>query len=239
MHRAPHARWRCRHFDVFDAVLRESVDDGVDDGGRGADGAGFTCALHADRVAAAAIGQFVQIERRHVIGARHAIVEVTAGHQLPALFVIDTAFGEGLADALRDPDSRVRKNAASALGLIKDVLAVEPLMVALANDASAEVRCEIAAALGHIQDPKAVSALITALRDPLGRVRVCAIEALREIHDPKVVESLIYALRDSNLDVRYQVQDTLRDITGMDFGSDVEKWLSWLNQLKKQGHETK
>ena len=39
----------------------------------------------------------------HIVGARHAIVEVAAGHQLSALLVIDAAFGQRLAYALGEP----------------------------------------------------------------------------------------------------------------------------------------
>ena len=43
----------------------------------------------------------VDLERRQIIGARHAVVHERAGHEL-AVLVIDRAFEQRLADALRD-----------------------------------------------------------------------------------------------------------------------------------------
>ena len=43
----------------------------------------------------------VDLERRQVIGARHAVVHERAGHEL-AVLVVDRAFEQRLADALRD-----------------------------------------------------------------------------------------------------------------------------------------
>ena len=61
---------------------------------------------------------------------------------------------EPLLAALRDKDEDVRKNAALALGYIKDPRAVEPLLAAL-KDKDKEVRGIAALSLGEIKDPRA------------------------------------------------------------------------------------
>ena len=43
----------------------------------------------------------VDLERRQVVGARHGVVHERAGHEL-AVLVVDRAFEQRLADALRD-----------------------------------------------------------------------------------------------------------------------------------------
>src|SRR5713226_2620454 len=88
-----------RHGDLLAA---DRVGDGVDDrGGRG-DGAGFAAAFDAERVRRAFRQRHIDPERRHVVGARHAIVHERAGHEL-AVLVVDRAFEQRLAHALGDP----------------------------------------------------------------------------------------------------------------------------------------
>ena len=63
--------------------------------------------------------------------------------------------------------------AATVLGQIKDMRALEPLVEGLLHR-DARVRAECAAALGELRDPAAVEALIRASRDPEHRVRAQA-----------------------------------------------------------------
>src|SRR6266576_715907 len=88
-----------RHGDLLAA---DRVGDGVDDrGGRG-DGAGLAAAFDAERVRRAFRHRHADLERGHVVRARHAIIHERAGHEL-AVLVIDRAFEQRLADPLRDP----------------------------------------------------------------------------------------------------------------------------------------
>src|SRR5258708_26984808 len=98
----PHAVRRCRHVDVMHAKRSKGIDYGVDGRGRCADRPGFARALDADRIGPAQHLVEPDIERRHAVGARHAIVHETAREQL-AVLVIDDLFGEGLANALCSP----------------------------------------------------------------------------------------------------------------------------------------
>ena len=56
---------------------------------------------------------------------------------------------------LRDPDEKVRAQAAWALGVHRDRIAVPPLIAAL-KDTNGEVRASAAGALGDIGDKRAV-----------------------------------------------------------------------------------
>src|SRR5688500_11977735 len=88
---------------------------------------------------------------------------------------------KGLIKALKyEADSSVRKAAAEALGEIKDVRAVEPL-IAILQDIDRDVAMAAAEALGEIKDARAVEPLILALDDQAGRISQDAMRALIEI----------------------------------------------------------
>ena len=75
-----------------------------------------------------------------------------------------------LLNALRDPDSIVRANAAAGLGTNAAPEASEPLM-ALLHDADAGVRGNAAWALGELADETLLPALLPLLNDPTPEVR--------------------------------------------------------------------
>jgi HEAT repeat protein len=102
---------------------------------------------------------------------------------------------EGLIKALGNKDYAVRRQAAHALGGIKDARAVEPLADAL-KDKEPSVRESVAEALREMGDARAVEALIAALTDSSEMVRSHAAAALGRIGDARAVEPLIAALRD-------------------------------------------
>jgi HEAT repeat protein len=92
---------------------------------------------------------------------------------------------EPLITALKNGDIIVRRNAAKALGGIKDAGAIEPLIIAL-KDKSPIVRRNAAIALGQIKDSSSVEPLIAALKDEDAIVRNNAVTALGEIGKPAV-----------------------------------------------------
>ena len=83
-----------------------------------------------------------------------------------------------LCAALKDDSSIARRNAAVALGKIKDSSAVKPLIAAL-NDENPIVRRNAANALGQIHDNRAVEPLTAALKDNSPIVRSNAALALK------------------------------------------------------------
>jgi HEAT repeat protein/cyclophilin family peptidyl-prolyl cis-trans isomerase len=83
---------------------------------------------------------------------------------------------------LRDPEARVRRRAALALGRVGLPEAVEPLTLLLADE-DPEVRQMAAFALGLIGDPSARTPLLAALKDGNGIVSGRAAEALGLIGD--------------------------------------------------------
>jgi HEAT repeat protein len=99
---------------------------------------------------------------------------------------------EPLIVALKNENPFVRRNAAEALGEIKDPSAVKPLINAL-KDNDLIVRRNAAKALGKIKDSSAEEPLTSALKDESPAVRRNAAIALREMGKPEaVVVDILY-----------------------------------------------
>jgi HEAT repeat protein len=97
-----------------------------------------------------------------------------------------------LMKALGDGDWRVRRDAAAALGTLRDEQAVEALLIAL-SDADPEVCAAAATALGEIGKGRAVIPLVAALRGK-PQVRLAAIRALGTLRDSRAIEPLVRIL---------------------------------------------
>lgn len=129
--------------------------------------------------------------------------------------------------ALDNHDAKVRRAAASLLGSMGDLAALEPLLKALFDpdaavagdaayaiaklgqpampgllqvlqDAPAQARIAAADALGIIADTKAIPALVAALKDQDSYLQIAAAKALARIRHPSVIEPLVNALEDSS-----------------------------------------
>jgi len=128
-----------------------------------------------------------------------------------ALAKIGNPSVEPLCAALKDNSAIARRNAATALGKIKDASAVEPL-IAILKDEDLIVRRNAVTALGQIKDMRAVEPLIAVLKDKNSIVRRNAAIALGQIQDARAVESLIYALKDGDAIVRTNAVTALGEI---------------------------
>lgn len=95
----------------------------------------------------------------------------------------------------------MRRDAASALGILKDTSAVAPLVTAL-EDVDSTVRVAVAQSLGVIGDARAVDALIAVLSDTDSLTACAACEALGGISGANVVEPLIRTLGLNDEDLR-------------------------------------
>ncbi|MCD4780231.1 MAG: HEAT repeat domain-containing protein [Candidatus Omnitrophica bacterium] len=131
-----------------------------------------------------------------------------------------------LIEALKDDDWQVRKNAAEALKWMNDPHAVEPLIAAL-KDIDRDIRFQAASALSSMEDSRAVEPLIAVLQDEDPRIRWIAAVSLGRIKDRRAVKPLIDALKDEDYQVCGKAADSLKAITGMNFGTDYKGWNSW------------
>ena len=146
---------------------------------------------------------------------------------LVVLCILMPAFGQTAPTAtnkvdkyikdLKDTNPSVRQAAAIALGSIKDIRAIEPLILTL-GDENDKVGMESAKALINLSEP-AVMPLIQALNDESWHVRMMAAAALGDINDTRAVEPLVRALNDVNPGVRASVAFDLghmRDMRAID-----------------------
>ena len=139
---------------------------------------------------------------------------------------------------LTDPDPSIRAVCARGLGNNAGPEYAPALARAMREDDVVEVREEAARALQRIHSTEVVRPLVDASREPdprlVGRpsepeaaVRVEAVVALGQYEDPYVVEVLIDALDDSSLVVNRAAIQSLKTLTGQDFGYDAAQWTRW------------
>lgn len=137
-----------------------------------------------------------------------------------------------LINALTDDNFAVRQSAATSLGHLKDVRAIEPLLTLIMEDGIAsvqkaageaycalgspaidrltlslkegnpDVRNNAARLLGEAKSMVAVGPLIEATRDSDVRVRASAAKALGQLNDPKAIEPLLALLNEKNYSSR-------------------------------------
>lgn len=113
--------------------------------------------------------------------------------------------------ALDDAETRVRIEAAEALGAIRDPRAAEPL-AGLLGDPSKELWGAVSRAFAGIGSP-AVPALLDALSETDQTARRRAVHALGRIRDPGSAESLIALLnKDRSTGVRVEIAAALGKI---------------------------
>ncbi len=112
-----------------------------------------------------------------------------------------------------DANEDVREAAATALGVLRQPEAVEPLAQALTYDESADVRAAAANALAKLQQPEAVEPLVQALASDANEdVRGAAAESLGDLHSPDALPPLLEARsNDPSPKVRSATDDALNE----------------------------
>lgn len=124
-----------------------------------------------------------------------------------ALSMIGEPAVPSLMHALRMDDAGVRWGAALALGKIKNPLAVEPLILALADE-QVMVRAEAATALAAIGTP-ALGSLLVFLKYAKGETRIEVMTALGELKNADAIEPLIQLLENADDDERKAIADAI------------------------------
>lgn len=128
---------------------------------------------------------------------------------------------------LDDPDPTVRAAAIRALaqhGQPRDA----PAIAATLEDENDFLQWEAAKALQRLHHPEVVGALIRVVveADDVD-VRMAAARALGQYPQPRVFDVLVGALDDVDYGVVQAAADSLRTLTGRDFGRDGRAWLAW------------
>lgn len=137
-------------------------------------------------------------------GIRSSALLFAVNHDSPRLIA-------PIVRLLDDQDWWTRVVAMDALGRLKAVPAVEPLIHALADP---DVRWSAVEALASIGDPRALPAIAKLLGDPATEVRIEVINALEIFNDPRGLKLLQQVLqRDSELEVRERAMEAFKKIS--------------------------
>jgi HEAT repeat protein len=127
-----------------------------------------------------------------------------------------------------DDDPEIRCRAVLLLGRVADD-ATLPALLRAGQDAEMPVRLAAAEALGHKLDRPGVDAVLArCLEDPSARVREEAVIAFRRAPDRGVIPVLVGRLAREPLRLRAAIAETLKAITGLDFGPEAKPWEEWM-----------
>ena len=123
-----------------------------------------------------------------------------------------------------EPDPLVRTTIVSAVAEFHTPIAPQVLRAGL-NDDSAAVRIACCRALGERAEPDSVPRLAQSLKqDKDLDVRLAAAEALGKINSPASVTALVAALDDRDPALQYVGVQSMKALTGKDYGGDVDAW---------------
>ena len=123
-----------------------------------------------------------------------------------------------------EPDPLVRQAVGTSISEYKTPMALQVLQAGL-NDENPSVRISCCRALAKRADPTSVQPLSGALKqDKDIDVRMAAAEALGKINSPEAIKALGVALDDRDPALQYAGVQSLKAITGKDYGPDVQAW---------------
>lgn len=129
-----------------------------------------------------------------------------------------------LASLREDPSPPYRREVVRTLGTLSAPVAAEGLRSA-AKDSSEDVRIAACRAWGQRGGPEALQVLGEVVGSDSDRdVRVAAIRELGEFKDQAAVRSLGVALDDTDPALQHRAVESLRSVTGKDFGDSVAAW---------------
>jgi HEAT repeat protein len=134
-----------------------------------------------------------------------------------------------LAETIRtEKDPLIRLEIIRALGKYPSP-AADAILKAAINDADTHVRVVACDSWGKRGGADAIKLLSEALRsDVEADVRLAAAKALGETKNREALPALGEALNDSDPAMQYRAVLSLKQVTGKDLGSDVERWQAYV-----------
>jgi HEAT repeat protein len=127
-----------------------------------------------------------------------------------------------------EADPLIRLEIVRALDGYPTAAAASTLDAAL-GDSDGDVRIAACKVWGERGGPEAVAKLQGVLASDLDQdVRLAAARALGETGDPAAVSALGDALADADPAMQYRAVQSLRSVTGEDFGNDVNRWRQYV-----------
>ncbi len=136
--------------------------------------------------------------------------EVAAGDLLSAIEKMGPVAVDPLIEALQDKEGVVRKFAATLLGRLGDLRAIEPLGMALydMHHDVGELSAEALAAFGA----PSFEVLVEALEHPEMWVRIHSVDVLPKVNEPRVALVLLEMLKDPEREVKKHVIQAIGEL---------------------------
>lgn len=123
-----------------------------------------------------------------------------------------------------EPDPLVRQAVVRAISEYRTPMSQQVLEAGLSDENDA-VSIECCRAMGRRAEPASVTTLASALQgDKNIDVKLAAAEALGKIKSPEAIKALAVALDDRDPAMQYVGVQSLKSITGKDYGPDVQAW---------------
>lgn len=123
-----------------------------------------------------------------------------------------------------EPDPLVRRAIIRSVAQFRTPLAQQVLLAGL-GDREAAVRLQCCRSLGERGDVSAVEPLAAILKqDENVDVKLAAVDALGNMHSSEAIEVLAFALDSPNPAMQYAGVESLKSISGRDYGGDVRAW---------------
>jgi len=132
---------------------------------------------------------------------------------------------------LADKSWEVRRRAVQALVATQGAAAVDGILPAC-SDAEPAVRCTALDALTSLGGEKVVAPAIASLGEATWQVRKSAITALGKVRSLDAIEPLIRLLEKEEGVLVPEIGETLANLTGKEFGAQVDKWKAWWAESK-------
>jgi HEAT repeat protein len=133
-----------------------------------------------------------------------------------------------------EPEPLVRGHILRTLAVL-DAPAAEPPMRAAMHDPDPDVRVACCDAWARRGGPQALDVLAEAVRsDADNDVRLAAARALGDLNDPQAVAALAPVLEDENPALQYRAVQSLKRVTGENFGNDVNAWRQYVQGERPQ-----
>lgn len=123
-----------------------------------------------------------------------------------------------------EPDPLVRQTIVETIGKFRTPLAQQVLQAGL-SDADTAVQIACCQQLGKRSDAGSVQTLANALKNKKDiDVRLAAADALGKTQSPEAIRALSVALEDNDPAMQFVGVESLRNLSGKDYGGDVAAW---------------
>jgi HEAT repeat protein len=131
-----------------------------------------------------------------------------------------------------DMEEQVRAAAVQVFAKLYKSEKLPEVLIKSSRDRSVLVRRECVLALERRGDEESMDVLLNMLgRDADEGIRSEAARALGNYRFRKAIQGLLGGLDDDEFGVRYRSGESLRKLTGKDFGSDQQAWRDWFYRV--------